>query len=292
MSTQKKWLLGLSISTVSLAILCAILTTWLIFRPVQIKTIKTTEDRVVFEFGDGRKFSAPGDGVIQFEGDIDRLINANMKHRTDSADAKGVEFSSWGDSSKFVLEMDFGLPETTIDGGATSLAGYANLGVKALFSNGATPLYVIGGIAIIIGAVLIFWLKAFKMGLGFAAGGASLVMLGMFFTKYPWVLWIFFLAAAAGIGFLIWDYWKKRNIEQTNEAIVAAGEGLPDKMKRLFTKLVSAEADIRGIRNTTKKVVQNQKNKNAIPRARVDISHEEKEIADEFKNSSNSKNVQ
>jgi hypothetical protein len=158
--------------------------------------------------GNGRKIIAPGDGIVEWEGKFADSVTPATINRTDAAEAAGVSVTSMGSASSLVMELDFGTPTASIPDGGTSVAGYANLGVKALFTSGVMPLYVISALSIIVGFVLWFWLKAAKLGLGFIVGGVTLLAVAHLFTTYPWVLLILLFVALAVVGIIIWDYWR------------------------------------------------------------------------------------
>ena len=247
----------LVISTASLATLSAALLMFIAMRPVEIKEVEINNGpgQIIYDMGNGRKIIAPGDGIVEWEGKFADSVTPAKINRTDAADAVGVSVTSMGSASSLVMELDFGTPEASIPDGGTSATGYANLGVKALFTSGVTPLYVIAAISIIVGFVLWFWLKAAKLGLGFIVGGVTLLAVAHLFTTYPWVLLILLFVALAVVGIIIWDYWKKKKVNSTVGAIIAAGESLPEKMRAIFTSKVGAEAAARGISKTAKSVV-------------------------------------
>ncbi|MDP6584084.1 MAG: hypothetical protein QF535_05465 [Anaerolineales bacterium] len=281
---QNKLVKGLIISTGVLGIVCAALLVALILRPVVVREVTTDDPGVItYDLGNGRKITAPGTSTVEWEGDINETFTPPTKSRTDSADAVGVGFNSDASTGKLVLEMDFTLPETSIEGGGHSAAGIANLGVKALFTSGATPLYIIAGLAILVGCVLGFWLKAWKIGLGFIVGGVAMIAVVQFFTTYPWVIWILFLVAIGVVAFLLWDYWKKGRMHDTMNAVVAAGESLPDKVKSIFTKNVAAEAAARGLGPSARATITSIKANGGAPKTVVDISREEKELYEDLK---------
>jgi len=283
----RRTIIGLLISTTSLAILCVLLTTIVIMRPTVIEKVDSGPGVVTYDLGNGRKITAPGDGIIEWSGNFTDITTPTSLSRTDEAEAVGVAFKATGANGKFILEMDFELPEANIPDGPTSLAGHANMGVKAIFSNGATSIYIIAALSILVGCVLGFWLKAWKVGLGFIVGGVTMFAVAKFFTTYPWVLLILFFVVIAVVGFILWDYWKKRKTGETMDAIIAAGEGLPTKVKAAFTKLVSAEAQARGVSSTAKKIVSELKTKSAVPLAKIDLSDELKEIYETLKEQPN-----
>ncbi len=260
---------GLLIAVLALSISCAALFVLLATRPIEYREAEARYTRV--DLGGGRYIEAEPGSAVLIEGDIEDFSTAAVTTRTDEARGRGVGVSERG-ASKLAMSMDFGSPETGIAGGASSVAGYANVGIKAMFDNGAVTLYIISGGAIILGFVLGFWLKAWKIGIGFIVGGVAMFAVVKFFTAYPWVLWILILAALAVGGFLLWDYWKKRRDGQAGDAIIAGIEGLPDSLKRIVTKLVGAEAMARGTAAATKKAVGEHKANGATPRVDVDIS--------------------
>jgi hypothetical protein len=277
---------NLIIATATLSVLCAILSTHLYNRPV-VEITRTIQaeptDQVIFEFGDGRRVIAPKDGVIEFEGDLKELVESTDKKRTDEATGKGVDITTYGtEHGKIVLELDFGSPETHIAGGATSIAGWANLGVKAIVTSSPVILYVIGAGFIGIGVVVMVWLKRFKLGGGFIAAGFSLIIVVNLVEKYPWVFMLLLLSIVAIIGFVLYDYWRGKQAQDSADAIIAAGENLPGKAKSLFKKLVHEEANMRGVGKTVRKVVDAAKEKNGRPMARVDTESHEKDLRDEL----------
>jgi len=281
---NRKLVKGLLISTGTLGIICAALLVALLMRPVVVREVfKNEPGQVTYELGNGRKITAPGDGTIEWTGNFDEIRTPATASRTDSAEAAGVGFESDASSGKLILEMDFTSPAASIPDGGHSLAGAANLGVKALFTSGATPLYIIAGVSILVGCVLGFWLNAWKLGLGFIVGGIAMFAVVHFFTTYPWVIWILFLVAIGVVGFILWDYWKKGRMDKAMNAVVAAGESLPDTMKAIFTKNVAAEATARGISGITKSVVATVKANGGSPKTVVDTSTEEKALYDDLK---------
>lgn len=280
----KKIILGLAITSM---VLCLVVVFFLVKPSGKTVVMPTTQavpetKMVSLDFGQGYRFEAPADGIVEFEGNLADIKTPTKHIQSDSANAKGISFAADGDASKMVLTLKFDLPETSIPGGPKSVAGYANLGVKMLFTSGPTPLYIIGGICIVIGSVLGFWLKQWKIGLGFIVGGVGIIAVSMLFTQYPWTLWLLFLIGLAVVGILIWDYMKKHNVEQANGTIVTAAEQLPAKIKALFTKLVSAEAAARGNEKTVKKVVTDTKMAEEPRAVSVDINPELRELKNEL----------
>jgi hypothetical protein len=276
----------LIISTGALATLSAALLMFVAMRPIYIKEVMVPNDpgQVIYDLGDGRKIIAPGDGVVEWEGDFTHSVTPATTSRTDTAEASGVEFKSHGSATGLVMELDFGTPTASIPDGGTSVGGYANMGVKALFTNGGTPLYIIAGLSIIIGCVLWFWLKAAKLGLGFIVGGVALFAVTHLFTTYPWILLVLMFIALIIVGIILWDYWKKKKTDSTVSALVAAGESLPIKLKNIFTNKVRAEANARGIGKTTRTVVTAMKaSGRGTPKTRIDITDVERKLFEELK---------
>ncbi len=281
-SKEQKTIFWLTISTSALAVLCGILLTWNVLRPV-VETVKVVEpkvpepEKVVLDLGGGRKIEAPASGVVEFSGNLDSLTDPRKTSVIDSAAGKGIRVSSAGDTE---LDLDFTAPIAKLPDGGEGIAGAANLGVKNLLKNGGSALYALAGLAIVAGFVVLIWLKQVKLGMGLIVGGITLLATVYFFQTYPWVLWIFLLAALGVAGFIFYDYWKNGRKSHTLDAVVAAAENMPDKFKSLFKKYVRGEMQARGIEGFARKEVEAVKRNGGMPRASMDTTNDELELAE------------
>ena len=297
MVNNQKIFLGLISSVSTLAVICAILLTWNILRPTRvvekiievekilevekIVKVETDENRVVFEFGDGSRVSAPADGVLEFEGDLNKILEPFKSKSAGTASGHGVGIKSSGDDID--LDLDFGAPNASLPDGGASSSGSANLAVKAIIKNGGTSAYIAGAVFMLIGFLAWFWLGRRKIGGAFIATGISIIVLPLTFQQYPWTLLIVLFGFLAIVGVAIYDFYNDKNKNKTFSAIIAAGENLPEKVKSIYKKHVRGEMQARGIESTGRKTVEvAKKNGGGSPRAKVDTTIEELELADDI----------
>lgn len=281
--SNKKLIPLLSLTAAFFAIAFAATLTAYIQRPVNVKYVEKqskqdNKDQVVFDLGDGRKIVAPKDGTVIFEGDLSDIKEPRTTERSDIASGKGVEISSSQSEGKFLLELDFGAPSASIPDGGMGISGYANLGVKSVIQNSGSILMWLSGLSIIGGVVVIFWLKNIKLGLGLIGGGITLFVVAKFFEQFPWVLWLLFIAFIIIIAFILYDYWKNDKKSKTFDAIVAAGESLPEKIRTSFRKRVKAEMQSRGIEKYARMEVDQAKRANGTPRSGYQMTKEEMDL--------------
>ena len=94
----------LAISTAILAILSTSLLMFVIMRPIEIREIKAEgPGQVVYDLGNGRKIIAPGNGIVEWEGNFADKVAPATTNRTDDAKAAGVTVSSFGTATSLAM---------------------------------------------------------------------------------------------------------------------------------------------------------------------------------------------
>ncbi len=90
-------------------------------------------------------------------------------------------------------------------------------------SQGTVILYFLGGACVVIGVVVVVWLKRLALGIGVAGGGLAVITIAMLYETYPWlILLLVLLAAGAGIWFIL----ASRKGKRLRDAITAIVRGV------------------------------------------------------------------
>ncbi|HUS46161.1 MAG TPA: hypothetical protein VM219_09060 [Phycisphaerae bacterium] len=145
-------------------------------------------------------------------------------------------------------DFDSTVPEVSING-MTGKAGGTALGVKNAFAKALqTPLAlgVLGGLAVIAGAVLGILTKSAKAALPLVGVGVLLIGLAVVAETAPWVYWIAALAALAAAGYLGWRYWKT----DLSLRLVARAVEKSDHAGEVKTAVALASRDDPGVKAT------------------------------------------
>jgi len=95
-------------------------------------------------------------------------------------------------------------------------------------STGSNPLFVMGGLAVLAGTLVLVWLKQVWTGLGLAAGGAALIAAGVLVDRYPWVA---LAVPLVGLAAVVWFLLARRKGRDTWTALRAIVVGVEEAEK-------------------------------------------------------------
>ena len=163
---------------------------------------------------DGKMIEVPADSevIIEYE-DADDAYAMAEKLR---ASGSGIGPSAYESGSDIKGTFKANPLEVAINGSSSSGGGFAAKYEALGGANGVTILAVLGGLAILAGAILIF--KGFAgVGVGLVVGG-GLCLVAVF---YPWVLLVLAALALAGLGYIVYRAYKaaKAKADAENKAV-------------------------------------------------------------------------
>jgi hypothetical protein len=215
------------------------------------------ETQTEIKFGEKSIKAPPGSTVkVQFN-EAERKPTTVAK-RTDRAVGTGSGYSSATEGVK----ADTTAPNVSLtsEGGMMSTGGTFDFSAKAL-AKGPTVLYVVGGIAILVGLVIAIALKQYVWGGALAGGGLVLIGVAVLFESYPWVV---FIGLAAVIGVAVWYVLRVRGNAQagaTLQTVIQAVEAAPAAAAATVKNAIAAYASHKGLADTVKAVITKAKKK-------------------------------
>jgi hypothetical protein len=96
-------------------------------------------------------------------------------------------------------------------------------------------IYLISGLALVVGPAIGYFAKQLIGGIILAAGGAAGIAWLQFNERYPWAMWVILGVITLAVGYLVFDYIyakrKKENAEAALDAINPVIEELEPKQK-------------------------------------------------------------
>jgi hypothetical protein len=154
-----------------------------------------------------------------------------------------------GASAKDLKVNDIILDFEKVEGGGIHFKGF-KLNITDL-----SPLYYIGGGAILIGAVVGYLSGSIGLGIVIALAGGCIIGVGVLLEQYPWVVLIAAFMVFVAIGYAGYQFFKGKRYKQSLEAIVPAVEEInalePEKAEELKKRIDrKASSKRRAIKDT------------------------------------------
>ena len=157
---------------------------------------------------DGRTIQVPAGQTVTIEYEAKNSQSATKTVKSVSGDSQ----SGWARGNGPLNESTIAAQTLDLtEGQEKGSAGGIDSILKGA-SSGTMFLIVFGAIMIVIGVIAIYFKKPKLAVWAFIAGGA-LIVVGLLVQQYPWMT---IVAAAIGIGFIVWYIWKKKQ-EQKQE---------------------------------------------------------------------------
>jgi len=196
---------------------------------------------------DGKKIKAPPGSEVHVT-ITDKKSGAASKS-SDKGEAKSKGIGVTTDASDIVGKMNLGAPTTQLgkSGGGSASGGDAEYDFKLVTEAKNYFLSILGGLMIVVGAVVWIWFQQWKLGVGLAVAGFLLIGVDVVSTKYPWVFLLAFLALGIAAFFIIRDALSKRKKEITlgvlTDAVDNSGTA-GDLVKKEVSKRVNGAGPI------------------------------------------------
>lgn len=179
--------------------------------------IPEPEEIAYLEFRRGDlSMKVPADGDFEFDGDMDALLGPVQTTTNSNSQGKGIGINSG--AGDIGLDFDFTSPEANA-GSASSLGGSANMALQAILKStggGSYILFGIGGLLVVVGAIIAGVFKQLLRGLTTAGFGIGLIAVTFLVQYFPWVLLLIPLAVIIGVVVMFLDARKTHAHELTS----------------------------------------------------------------------------
>lgn len=228
-----------------------------VWRKGEEKPQPKKEGLVVVELPGGQKVSAPPGSIIEVTTEEKEPVGGSVK-TMGKATAKGPGLTTSADSidwSSFKTET----PSVDLNNGnngAHAQSGgmdYAAKGLKA--NSGPVILYVLGGLCIVAGVLLIALVKKVSLGLMIAAGGVAIIAVATLFQNYPWIVLVALGIGVAFAVYLIIAARKGKRIQDTLVAVVTGVENAPEPNAALVKASIKTESEALDVKDVVKSEV-------------------------------------
>jgi len=125
--------------------------------------------------------------------------------------------------------------------GEANAGAATGLSFEGLADSPFLGLYILGGLLIVAGVIVIIWLKQWLLGIALAVAGFVLIVACVLFDKYPWVALVMF--GVALIGGTIWLIWYFRNAAAAKAALTTVTKVIENASTDVQAAIKPAVAD-------------------------------------------------
>ncbi len=203
---------------------------------------------------DGRTIKVPAGQTVTIEYEDTHSQDASQTVKSVEGDSQGGWARGTGISNQSAITAQ----TLDLDGDKGSSGDIESILKSA--ASGTMFLIGLGAIIVIVGVILIYFKNTKLAILAFVTGGIF-IGVGLLVQTYPWVI---IVAAAIGIGYLVWFIWNKKQEQKkalTLTTVVSAiensSEDAQKEVKANVTKVAATDKNKAAVKDVVTKVKSN-----------------------------------
>ena len=164
---------------------------------------------------EGERVEAPPGSMIEIERRQSSTVIGDRYTDTRTGNSVGASLATTDASATKEFEhnaADLDLANMFVKGGSTSFISKVNI-------NNSRFLWILGGIAILVGCGLAIWAQRIKLGVSLIVGGVLLIIFGFLIDNHPWLLVLAGLGLIAYFGYYVVDMRKGKLYDDALAAV-------------------------------------------------------------------------